>query len=543
MTLTFEALPLGKTLLQNVHHMDIHTPTPIQQQAIPLMLEGKDIIAQSQTGSGKTLAYALPLLERIDPAEKKVQAVVLAPTRELGAQIAKVIDQLAAGTGVSCQLLIGGAAISRQIDRLKQHPHIVVGTPGRVQELIKLRKLSMHHVRMVVIDEADHIFEQGEGRETDAVIKGAMRDRQLCFFSATIPAAVGALADRWMREPVSVEIEPEHKTAPTLTHLYVTVSGRERIDTLRRLVRTVEPRSGIIFTNRVEDFGEILAKLKYAGLSIEGLYSEAGKQDRAKVMKDFREGRLKLLLATDVAARGLDFPDMTHVFHLDLPVDADHYVHRAGRTGRMGRQGVSIALCEQNQLFILEKFSRTLGIRFERRVLFEGGLVRQEELPKRLLARRDEEPLRNSRGASIERNRDKPVRGIDAEPRQAGSSRDAAPGAGGGARRGAPRSEGSIRRDAPRSEAGERRSPPAGSGGRQEPRRPGRGYGEVPQGRSAPAPRTVSGGGAQSAGGSAERRKTQSAKQARKADKNKGAPRWLKEKRSASPQDRGNSPE
>lgn len=491
---TFEALPLRKALIQNVHSMNITEPTPIQREAIPAILEGQDLIAQSQTGSGKTLAYALPVLEQIDPSLKKQQALVLVPTRELGAQIFRVMEQIAKDTGVDAQLLIGGASISRQIDRLRLHPQVVIGTPGRVLELIKLRKLSMHHVKTIIVDEADHIFEQGEGREVETVIKSAMRDRQLCFFSATIPDPVRYLADRWMRDPVSVQIEPEHKTASTLEHLYVVTPDRERIDTLRRLVKTLVPRSGIVFTNQVNEIGEILAKLQYAGLSIEALYSEAGKQDRAKVMKDFREGRLQLLLATDVAARGLDIPEVTHVFHFDPPVDADHYVHRSGRTGRMGRQGVSVALCAPNQLFILEKFSKSLGIEFEKRVLFEGRLSRENELPKRLLHQEGNgQPGRGGRAPVVDRTRG------------TGENRGRAPGL---------REE--TRDKGGRTVAGRHQGAEAGySSGRDF------GTSSSPQRDKTPGTRQ------QEAKSSAR-----GGKVARKADqKNKGAPRWLKEKR------------
>ncbi|MDF2936225.1 MAG: box helicase protein [Paenibacillaceae bacterium] len=492
---TFEALSLRKALIHNVHSMNITEPTPIQREAIPVILEGKDLIAQSQTGSGKTLAYALPVLERIDPALKKQQALILVPTRELGAQIFRVMEQAAKDTGADVQLLIGGASISRQIDRLRLHPQVVIGTPGRVLELIKLRKLSLHHVKTIIVDEADHIFEQGEGREVETVIKSAMRDRQLCFFSATIPDPVRHLADRWMSEPVSVHIEPERKTASTLEHVYVVTSERERIDTLRRLVRTLQPHSGIVFTNQVNDFGAILGKLQYAGLSIEGLYSEAGKQDRAKVMKDFREGRLQLLLATDVAARGLDIPEVTHVFHFDLPVDADHYVHRSGRTGRMGRQGVSVSLCAPNQLFILEKFSKSLGIEFEKRVLFEGRLSRQDELPKRLLHQQEGtgQSGRGGRAPVVDRSRG------------AGETRGRGP---------EPREE--SREKGGRAVAGHRQEQGAGNGERRD-------------AGTAPAVRRdkASGQRQQEAKPSAR-----GGKVARKADqKNKGAPRWLKEKR------------
>lgn len=379
MQANFESLHISPNYVQRLSEMDITEPTPIQRDAIPVIAQGRDIVAQSQTGTGKTLAYTLPLLQAIDPSDKRLQALILVPTRELGVQISQTLDRLTEGSGIVSQALIGGASIQRQIDRLKLHPQIAVGTPGRILELIKLRKLSMHYVRAIVLDEADQVFELGSIQEVDSVIRGALRDRQLCFFSATIPDAVKRLADKWMKDPVFVQVRPEIKTAETLEHVYIVTPERDRIDTLRRLIRLLEPKAGIIFTNEVDQIGEIVSKLQYAGLPIEALYGEAGKQERAKVMKDFREGRLPLLLATDVAARGLDIPGLTHVFNFDLPVDADHYVHRAGRTGRMGRSGTVVSLCSPRQIFIIEKFAKSLGIAIEEKAMYEGKLFNPQE--------------------------------------------------------------------------------------------------------------------------------------------------------------------
>lgn len=491
MTTTFERFDLNKELLHNLRAMKITSPTSVQEQAIPALLEGRDLIAESQTGTGKTLAYVLPILQKTDPALKKLQALVLVPTRELGAQVSQVISAAAEGTDISSQLLIGGAAIARQIDRLRLHPQIAVGTPGRILELIKLRKLSMHNVRTIVIDEADQVFDQGEGQETEAIIKSAMRDRQLCLFSATLPEGVRRLAGRWMTDPVSVQVKPEQRTAETLEHLYVVSEDRERIDTLRKLVKAVEPAAGIVFTNQVDDFGAILAKLKYAGLSIEGLYSEAGKQDRAKVMKDFRDGRIQLLLATDVAARGLDIPDVSHVFHFDLAVDADHYVHRAGRTGRMGKQGVSISICAPHQLFILEKFTKALGVSFEKRMLYEGRLVSPSELPKRTLQKKSAEEGRGPLGRAPVIDRGRKAAGSNGEERTAY-------GEGGRFVKAAGTRGDSASAGGHRNGDGFERSEGAGRG------------------------RMVSGENGRKTG-----RKTES--------KNKGAPRWLKEKQNKNP--------
>lgn len=382
MRASFAALPIEKHYLERLKELGFAEPTPVQAGAIPPMLAGKDVVVQSGTGTGKTLAYLLPILQQADPAAKNLQAVILSPTRELCMQILQEIGKLAAGTGLEAQALIGGAAISRQIDKLKLHPQIVVGTPGRILELIKLKKLSMHFVRTIVVDEVDQVFELGSLQEVEAIARSALRDRQLGFFSATVPETIADIARRWMNEPVFLQAEHNEKTAGMVDHFVFVCEERGKIDMLRRLVRFFNPKSAIVFTNEVEKIGEVLAKLKYAGLSIEALYSEAGKQERARVMKGFRDGHFQLLLATDVAARGLDLPDVTHVFHFDLPVDADHYVHRSGRTGRMGRGGIVVSICTKKERFIIEKFEKKLGIPIRHKAMYEGRLVDPEELAR-----------------------------------------------------------------------------------------------------------------------------------------------------------------
>ncbi|WP_248927754.1 DEAD/DEAH box helicase [Paenibacillus hamazuiensis] len=371
----FEQLQIQPFYIKKLQAAGISEPTPIQQTAIPAVLAGKDVIAQSQTGTGKTLAYVLPLLHKIDPQEKKLQAVILVPTRELGMQIMHELERLTKDSGIAAQALIGGAAIQRQIDKLKLHPHIVVGTPGRILELLKLRKLSMHYVRSVVVDEVDQVFDLGAMNEVEAVLKSMLRDRQILFFSATMPESVTAAAERWMRDPETISVNPGQRTSETLEHLYFVCEERDKIDTLRRLVRLYNPPAAIVFINDVDDIGNVLEKMRYVGLSIEALYADAGKVERAKAMNAFRDGRFQLLLATDVAARGLDIPGVTHVINFDPPIDADHYVHRAGRTGRMGRRGTAISIVTPKEEFILGKFEKALGIRIERKAMYAGKVV------------------------------------------------------------------------------------------------------------------------------------------------------------------------
>lgn len=379
MTTTFDQWPLPGRFVQNLREAGIEEPTPVQQEAIPVILSGKDVIAQSQTGTGKTLAYLLPVMARLEEEKRAVQAVILVPTRELGMQIVQEAEKLAAGTGLRVQQLIGGASVSRQVEKLKLHPQLVVGTPGRVLELITKRKLSLHNVKRIVVDEVDQVFDLGSKNEVDKILSGALRDRQILFFSATITAGIRSLAKKWMQEPAELAIKPEEKTASTLEHLYLVGDERDKINLLRRIVRHYNPKMAIVFIGDTEDIAEVAAKIRYAGLSIEALYGDSSKQERARVMSGFRDGKFQLLLATDVAARGLDFPGVTHVINFNLPIDAEHYVHRAGRTGRMGRTGTVLSLLTSRERFILDKYAKALGVTFEERKLYGGESLALDE--------------------------------------------------------------------------------------------------------------------------------------------------------------------
>ncbi|TVY08985.1 DEAD/DEAH box helicase [Paenibacillus cremeus] len=375
----FASLHIRPDYVKKLQEQEITEPSPIQMDAIPPILEGKDVVAQSQTGTGKTLAYCLPLLHKVDENAREVQALVLVPTRELGMQIVHTLDQLVKDSGIRVQQLIGGASIERQIDKLKLKPQIVVGTPGRVQELVKLRKLKLTGIRTVVVDEVDQVFELGSMQDVEALFKGMLKERQLLFFSATLPAPIQNVIDRWMNDPHYVRVNPEQRTAETLEHQYYVCQERDKIDMLRRLVRHYNPKGAIVFINETDDIGEAVAKLQYVGLSVEGLYGDSFKQERARAMQGFRAGRFQLLLATDVAARGLDLPQVTHVFNLDPAIDADHYVHRVGRTGRMGRKGTAISIITPREQFIIDKFAKTLGITIQRREMSHGRVIDPEQ--------------------------------------------------------------------------------------------------------------------------------------------------------------------
>lgn len=385
MTLTtFAGLGISNVLVDKLADYGITTPSQVQAESIPAALEGKDILAQSQTGTGKTLAYLLPLLQRINPEEKGLQAIILAPTQELAMQIQREAENYGESLGISSQPLIGGAAIKRQLEKLRLHPHLVIGTPGRIREIVALRKLKLHTVKMIVVDEVDQMFQLGGRAELEHILRGTLKERQLLFLSATINDEILQLAQRQMQNLVQIGIEPEAKTASTLTHFYITCDGRDKVDYVRRLVRQFNTKRVIVFVNHVDRIAEVEAKLNYVNLEAGGLYGDADKTVRSLTLRRFREGKIEVLVASDIASRGLDIEELELVINFDPPIDSDHYVHRSGRTGRMGRKGTVISLVTPQEQFIMNKFSKELGITITERQLFDGKLIDAGERPKRL---------------------------------------------------------------------------------------------------------------------------------------------------------------
>ncbi|MBJ6363835.1 DEAD/DEAH box helicase [Paenibacillus sp. GCM10012307] len=379
MTTTWSSLGVPEETVRLLHGNGIGVPTAVQAQAIPLLLGKRDVIAHSQTGSGKTLAYLIPTLQQLDAGSKQVQAVILAPTQELAMQIVQVARTYGEPLGVRIQPLIGGAAVKRQIEKLKEHPQLVIGTPGRIHELLKQRKLKLHEVRTVIVDEADQVFDLGSSREVEEVLRSAGRERQLAFFSATFPAVMAELEKRWMKDPARVEVEPGQRVAASVEHQFVVCDKRDKVEVARKLVRLLNPRSALLFLNDTDNISNWEAKLNFSGFTVEALYGDADKVKRARTLDRFRDGTCQLLLATDVAARGLDIESLPLVIHLDPAVDADHYVHRAGRTGRMGRAGTSITIITPDQLFIMDKFQKQLGIPIQQVVMQHGKLLDASE--------------------------------------------------------------------------------------------------------------------------------------------------------------------
>lgn len=376
MEATFDKLGINKNLIEGLKKENIHIPTAIQQAAIPPALENKDIIGQSITGSGKTLAYLLPIFQRLQTDKREVQAIILAPTHELAMQIYGVINILAKNSDlpVRSASIIGRVKIDRQVEKLKEKPHIIVGSPGRILELIKMRKIGAHTVKTIVIDEADRLLDDANLSQVKDVIKTTLRDRQLMMFSATMSDKSISIASEMMKEPEIIKIEEELMN-PNIEHMYIEVEQRDKVETLRKLIAAIKPEKAIVFLNKNEEIQEVTMKLQFHHIKAYGIYGNASKEERKKALEDFRNGKLQLLIASDIASRGLDIKNITHIFNLDIPETLKEYLHRAGRTGRTGNTGIVISIINDKELALLKKIEKLYNIEVKPKRLYNGKLL------------------------------------------------------------------------------------------------------------------------------------------------------------------------
>ncbi|MCY8841704.1 DEAD/DEAH box helicase [Bacillus atrophaeus] len=374
MTQTWPFLHNAKTFIkENWETSGFTKPTDVQEQTAELIMEGKDVITESPTGTGKTLAYALPVLERIQPEQKHAQAVILAPSRELVMQIFQVIQDWKSGSELRAASIIGGANVKKQVEKLKKHPHIIVGTPGRVSELIKMKKLKMHEVKTIVLDEADQLI-LPEHRETmKQIIKTTLKDRQLLCFSATLKQETEQVLREMTQEPEVLKVERSQHDAGKVKHQYLICDQRDKVKLLQKLSR-LQGMQALVFVRDIGNLSVYAEKLAYHHVDLGILHSEAKKMERAKILAAFENGEFPLLLATNIAARGLDIENLPYVIHADIP-DEDGYIHRSGRTGRAGKEGTVISLVTPMEESKLKKMAKRLGLTLQQVVYAKGQLA------------------------------------------------------------------------------------------------------------------------------------------------------------------------
>ncbi|RKL64016.1 ATP-dependent helicase [Thermoanaerobacteraceae bacterium SP2] len=404
----FEEMDISREIQKAIDEMGFEEATPIQAQAIPHIFNGEDVIGQAQTGTGKTAAFGIPLLDKIDSGNRGVQAVILSPTRELAIQVAEELKELSKyKQGIDILPIYGGQPIERQIKALKKGVQVIIGTPGRVMDHMRRRTLKLSQVKMVVLDEADEMLDMGFREDIEKILQDIPQDRQTLMFSATMPKPILELTEKYQRNPKFIKVVHKELTVPNIEQYYLEVKEKSKLEVLSRLIDFYNPNLSLIFCNTKKRVDELLMQLQARGYSAEGLHGDMSQSQRDRVMEKFRSGSIDILVATDVAARGLDVSDVDAVFNYDVPQNEEYYVHRIGRTGRAGRPGKAFSLVVGRDIYKLkdiQKYTRTKIVRKDvpsqsdveetrtnslleklKEVVDEGGLGKYTQLIEKLI--------------------------------------------------------------------------------------------------------------------------------------------------------------
>ncbi len=365
MTLSFNSLGLSEARANHLESMGFTTPTPIQAEAIPHLLAGRDMVGQAQTGTGKTAAFSLPMLEQIDANAPTVQALILTPTRELAVQVSESIQSFNTNRRLNILALYGGQSIDRQIQQLRRGAQIVVGTPGRVLDLLSRGKLDLSELSWLVLDEADEMLNMGFIQDVEHILSQSPAERQTAFFSATMAPAIRELTAKFLRSPVTVTVEQPKATPSRINQVVYTVPrGWSKIRALRPILEMENPESALIFVRTRRTAADLTRQLQAAGHSVDEYHGDLSQSQRERLLLRFRQRQVRWVVATDIAARGLDVEDLTHVINYELPDSAENYVHRIGRTGRAGKEGVAISLVSPLDKYKLRQIERRTRQKF-----------------------------------------------------------------------------------------------------------------------------------------------------------------------------------
>jgi len=378
--MSFEQFGLAPALLVGLEKQNFIEPTPVQVQAVPVVQAGSDTYINAETGSGKTLAYLIPLFQVLKCELRAAQVLILAPTQELAIQIHRVTCDLAQHSGMDIRSasLIGGAAIDRQLEKLKKKPQVIVGTPGRILELLERGKLKLSEIKTLVIEEADRLLADESLEAVQKVIRACPGRRQLVFVSATEQPKSKEVMEQL--SPGLVRLHAEDVVVnPNIEHFYVVVDQRDKADTIRKLVHATKTKKAIVFTHRNETAENLAARLEHHKVAVADLHGTYDKEVRKQAMQNFRSGKATVMIASDVAARGLDISGITHVFNLDIPSKGKDYLHRVGRTGRAGTQGVAVSVVVRSEVRLVKQFERDFGISMREVILREGQMLEVED--------------------------------------------------------------------------------------------------------------------------------------------------------------------
>ncbi|PKL37042.1 DEAD/DEAH box helicase [Candidatus Peregrinibacteria bacterium HGW-Peregrinibacteria-1] len=391
---SFQESGLNPQIIKALDDLGFTEPTSVQQKAIPVILESsQDLLAFAQTGTGKTAAFALPIIHKLDPNLKEIQALIISPTRELGLQITNDIELFTKYVpNINTLTIYGGQRIDIQINALRNKNQIIVGTPGRIHDLIRRKKLNLNHIKYLVLDEADEILNMGFKDDLDAILSETPKEKQTLLFSATMPSSITQIAKKYMQNPVEISSDQKNIGTKNVRHQYYMAQAKDRYEALRRLADNTSDIYGIIFCRTRRETQEISDKLAQDHYSAEPLHGDLSQEQRNKVMDRFRKRHTKLLVATDVAARGLDVTDLTHVINYNLPDQLESYIHRSGRTGRAGKTGVSMSIIHSHEQRKISQLEKHIGQKFEKKDIPTGQQICEQQLFK-LISRVTEEEV------------------------------------------------------------------------------------------------------------------------------------------------------
>ncbi|MGC4378453.1 DEAD/DEAH box helicase [Fictibacillus sp. Mic-4] len=402
---TFNELGLSKELLKSINNMGFEEATPIQRDTIPTALKGIDLIGQAQTGTGKTAAFGIPLIEKINVADRKIQGIVLAPTRELAVQVGEELNKIGQFKGIRTLPIYGGQSIVRQIKALKNNPHIIVGTPGRVIDHINRKTLKLEDVHTVVLDEADEMLNMGFIEDIETILENVPTERHTMLFSATMPKQIQKLAERFMKDVLIIKVKASEMTVRSIEQEYVEVKEKQKFDVLTRLLDIHSPELAIVFGRTKRRVDELTEALNKRGYSAEGIHGDLPQSKRDMVLRAFKNNTIEVLVATDVAARGLDISGVSHVYNFDIPQDPESYVHRIGRTGRAGKTGYAITFItprEFDHLYTIERITKRKLVRRPVPSLAEAAEGQQRIAIEKLMSMIDSEQSQQYKQLAIE---------------------------------------------------------------------------------------------------------------------------------------------
>lgn len=390
---TFQELGLSEPIMKALSDMGFEEPTPIQEATITIAIQGKDLIGQAQTGTGKTAAFGIPMIEHIQAVSGKIQGIVLTPTRELAIQVAEELNKIGQNKRVNTLPIYGGQDIGRQMRALQKRPHIIVATPGRLMDHMRRKTVVLDGINTLVLDEADEMLNMGFLEDIETILQEIPSNRQTLLFSATMPKPIQLLAQRFMREPELISVKSKEVTVPLIEQHYLEVQDRQKFDILCRLMDIQSPELAIVFARTKRRVDELYEALNKRGYSAEGIHGDLSQAKRDSVLRQFKGGTIDILVATDVAARGLDISGVTHVYNFDIPQDPESYVHRIGRTGRAGHAGMAITFViprEMDHLRTIERLTKRKMIRMRPPSLTEAIEGQQRLAVERLLQVIDE---------------------------------------------------------------------------------------------------------------------------------------------------------